>query len=56
MNTYKLMATFMNASMSIGKRLYTVQAPDLECARAFVKGDLSISGLRTLEIEYKSIS
>lgn len=52
MTNFKLTATFMNASKDIGKRLYTVRAPDLECAKAFVKADLSINGLRTLEIEY----
>jgi hypothetical protein len=52
MNTkYTLVVTLMNAKMNIGKRLYTILAPDFECACAFAKADLSINGLRTLDIE-----
>jgi hypothetical protein len=41
----------MNASKDIGKRLYTVQAPDYGYAKAFVMADLAINGLQALEIE-----
>jgi len=52
MNTkYTLVVTLMNSSMNIGKRLYTIVAPDFECACAYAKADLSINGLRTLDIE-----
>ena len=51
MNNVKLTAFFMTADKNIGKRLYTVQAPDFEYAKAFVMADLAISGLIALEIE-----
>jgi hypothetical protein len=40
-----------NADKNIGKRLYTVQAPDFEYAKAFVMADLAINGFLALEIE-----
>jgi hypothetical protein len=51
MDNIKLNVVFMNAVKDIGKRLYTVQAPDFEYAKAFVMADLAIAGLQALEIE-----
>jgi len=50
MSNIKLNVVFMNANKDIGNRLYTVQAPDFEYARAFVMADLAINGLRALEV------
>jgi hypothetical protein len=51
MSNIKLTVVFMTANKDIGKRLYTVQAPDFEYAKAFVRADLAISGMTALEIE-----
>jgi len=50
MTNVKLTVVFMNANKDIGKRLYTVHAPDFEYAKAFVMADLAINGLQALEI------
>ena len=50
MSNIKLNVVFMNEKRDIGNRLYTVQAPDFECAKAFVMADLAINGLQVLEI------
>lgn len=50
MTNIKLTVVFMNANRDIGKRLYTVQAPDYGYAKAFVMADLAINGLQALEI------
>ena len=50
MNNIKLTVVFMNENRDIGKRLYTVQAPDYGYAKAFVMAELAINGLQALEI------
>ena len=50
MSNIKLNVIFMTANKDIGKRLYTVQAPDFEYAKAFVMADLAVNGLQVLEV------